>query len=130
MSDDDDASTEQDVDDTNNCPQSIRTQRSGPPPLVHVQEDAKPSSSEPYKLSKLPFSVVYFPVEIFHLLSEQTEAVIKQCCQCTRKFRTYIPNTDCVMPDGVCVFYSNAQDECPECDPDHWGWAWNKDLIP
>lgn len=63
-------------------------------------------------------------------LSVQTESVIKQCTVCSKPFRTYVPDTDCVMPDGASFFYSYPQDECPACDENCWGWQWNTDLFP
>ena len=52
---------------------------------------------------------------------------MKQCRQCSQEFCTYIPGTDCMMPDGASVFYSDPQEDCPNCDPNNWGAAWNKD---
>ena len=46
---------------------------------------------------------------------------MKECCQCGREYHTYIPNTDCEMPDGTSVFYREPQHECPACDPMQWG---------
>ena len=49
---------------------------------------------------------------------------------CGQQFRTYVAGVDTIMPDGASFFYSQPQDECPECDKDNWGWQWNIDLFP
>ena len=56
--------------------------------------------------------------------------MIEHCIKCSEPFRTYVTGKDTVMPDGTSVFYSVPQEECPLCDVAHWGWQWNKDLLP
>ena len=56
--------------------------------------------------------------------------MIKECIMCGKRFRTYLPEVDTVMPDGASFFYSEPQTECPECDQFNWGWQWNTDLFP
>jgi hypothetical protein len=50
----------------------------------------------------------------------ETEAVIQPCRTCSRPFRTYVPGTNCVMPDGTSFSYSEPQEECPCCDISQW----------
>ena len=64
-------------------------------------------------------------------LVKETEAVILPCKTCSLPFRTYyVPGTNCLMPDGTTLYYSEPQDECPCCDITQWGAHWNKELFP
>ena len=55
---------------------------------------------------------------------------MKDCSECHRSFRTYVPGEDTLMPDGSSFFYTHPQNECPACDEENWGWRWNIDLFP
>ena len=57
-------------------------------------------------------------------LVKETEAVILPCKTCSLPFRTYVPVTNCLMPDGTTFYYSEPQDECPCCDITQWGAHW------
>ena len=59
-----------------------------------------------------------------------TESVIKTCAGCVREFRTYVPETVCMLPDGGSVFYQDPQLLCPICDPEGYGAFMNRDLFP
>ena len=50
--------------------------------------------------------------------------------ECGGKFRTYIPDTHCLMPDGSTQLHVDPQDLCPECDPAAYGLFLNEDLYP
>ena len=63
-------------------------------------------------------------------VSVHTECVISSCAECNRKFRTYVPETVCVLPDGSSVFYRDAQMLCPLCDPNGFREFINQDLFP
>lgn len=60
----------------------------------------------------------------------QTETVFKECVDCGREFRTYVPETMCILPDGGSVFYNELQTKCPLCDTEGYGGFMNKDLFP
>ena len=54
---------------------------------------------------------------------------IVNCLDCNQKFRTYVPNTDCLLPDGNVVFYKEPQTLCPECTGGVF-LSINEDLFP
>ena len=64
------------------------------------------------------------------LCTVHTDCVIKACADCSRSFRTYVPDTMCTLPDGGSVFYRDPQLLCPLCDPESYGTFMNKDLFP
>ena len=41
----------------------------------------------------------------------------------------YVPNTDCLLPNGNPVYYKDSQDLCPECD-NFTDLDINEDLFP
>ena len=59
-----------------------------------------------------------------------TEPVVSTCVQCSRSFRTYIPDTICHLPGGRSVFYPSPQLKCPLCDVTHFGAFMNGDHFP
>ena len=61
---------------------------------------------------------------------EYTVPIITDCIKCGQKFRTYIPNTDCKLPDGTIQCHQQPQDECPDCDFTVLGSILNEDLFP
>lgn len=59
-----------------------------------------------------------------------TDPVIRPCGDCGREYRTYIPDTTCVLPGGINFSYVDPQVLCPLCDPQGWGAFMNEDLFP
>ena len=49
---------------------------------------------------------------------------------CGKDFYTYIPNTNCLIPDGSSPFYQEPQLLCPLCDDHEFGWWYNVDVFP
>ena len=49
--------------------------------------------------------------------------------KCGQKFRMYVPNTDCLLPNGNLVYYKDSRDLCPECD-NFTDLDINEDLFP
>ena len=43
--------------------------------------------------------------------SGETELVIQTCVTCSKPFRAYVPDTSCIMPDGIAFSYCDAQTE-------------------
>ena len=101
-------------------------QTSGHEAEVERFEEASCKSSSQQGMHIFEHNIIHM---CFSLVTE-TEAVILPCKSCSRPFRTYVPMTDCLMPDGTTFFYSEPQDECPCCDINQWGSHWNKDLFP
>ena len=64
------------------------------------------------------------------IILEETEAVVRECIDCQRKFRTYVPDTICSLPGGGSVTYPDPQLTCPLCDSKGWGAFMNYDLFP
>ena len=56
--------------------------------------------------------------------------MLKECNDCGGKFRTYVPETICYMPDGGSVYYIDPQMHCPLCDVNGFGGFMNVDLFP
>ena len=52
------------------------------------------------------------------------------CNACGRPFRTYVPDSFCVLPNGGMVTYVDPQLECPLCDSHGYGDFMNSDLFP
>ena len=59
-----------------------------------------------------------------------TKAIVASCQECGRDYFTYIPDTNCQMPDGSKLFYQEAQLLCPVCDSEEFGWWFNQELFP
>ncbi|XP_019861115.1 PREDICTED: uncharacterized protein LOC109589478 [Amphimedon queenslandica] len=51
------------------------------------------------------------------------------CVECSQLFRTYVPNTDCLLPDGNLVYCKESQTICPECSGGSF-LSINEDLFP
>ena len=47
--------------------------------------------------------------------SDNTLPKLANCVDCNQQFRTYVPNTDCLLPDGNLVYYKESQTLCQEC---------------
>ena len=71
-------------------------------------------------------NAIYLPLS--SLVS--TKAKVSACQGCARDFYTYIPDTDCKMPDGSTLFYQDPQLLCPLCDDQEFGWWFHIDLFP
>ena len=69
------------------------------------------------------------PIIIIIWCTAQAETVLKECVDCGREFRTYVPETMCILPDGGSVFYNEPQTKCPLCDVEGYGGFMNKDLF-
>ncbi len=52
------------------------------------------------------------------------------CIECSQQFRTYIPGTHCLMPDGGITCHQEPLLHCPDCEYDGIAMALNKDLFP
>ena len=65
---------------------------------------------------------------IFYTI-EYTLPVMVSCTDCNQKFRTYIPGTDCLLPDGSLQCHQEPQDTCPECSGGY-GIHFNTDIFP
>lgn len=59
-----------------------------------------------------------------------TVSVIENCMECSRPFRTFVPDSICELPDGSCVSYKDPQFLCPLCDSKGYGGFMNTDLFP
>ena len=64
----------------------------------------------------------------FYLLG-YTLPKIRVCVECAQQYRTYIPNTDCLFPDGKIVYYKQSQDKWPDCSGGSF-LSINEDLFP
>ena len=51
------------------------------------------------------------------------------CIECGTQFRTYIPGTDCLQPDGTVQCHQEPHDTCPDCSGGY-GIHLNFDLFP
>ena len=69
-------------------------------------------------------------ITIIYLLTVSTKAKVASCQGCGKNFYTYIPDTNCLMPDGSSLFYQEPQLLCPLCDDHEFGWWYNVDLFP
>ena len=52
-----------------------------------------------------------------------------QCVECSADFCTYIPGTDCLLPDGTIQCHQEPQDSRPSCSGGY-GIHLNQDLFP
>ena len=81
-----------------------------PPPLIHsdcrIESDTSKKNYTVYKFTHCNFFLI--------ATTKTTGPVIKNCETCSQRFRTYIPNSDCIMPDGMSFCYREPQNECPE----------------
>ena len=59
-----------------------------------------------------------------------TEPVLYKCMDCGRDYRTYVPGTDCELPDGSVQRHQEPQNCCPDCDFTVVGAMLNMDLFP
>ena len=59
-----------------------------------------------------------------------TLPIIVPCIDCGQNFRTYKPDTNCLMPDGSTQWHVEPQKQCPECDINGYGLFLNEDLFP
>ncbi len=59
-----------------------------------------------------------------------TKPVMEECISCGKTFRTYIPGSSCLMPDGGIICHEEPMSECPDCDFNGIGVALNGDLFP
>ncbi len=46
--------------------------------------------------------------------SRYTEPIMQNCAQCGMEYQTYVPNTDCQLPDGGVRRNVEAQIYCPD----------------
>ena len=76
------------------------------------------------------YIIVIFSIIYTNCFIECTQAIIALCIECGRKYRTYVPDSICSLPNGGLVSYKEPQLKCPMCDEGGYGDFMNFDLFP
>lgn len=58
-----------------------------------------------------------------------TRPILSSCIECHETFRTYVPGTDCLLPDNTVVCLQEPTEKCPNCSGGSW-LCINEDLFP
>ncbi len=74
--------------------------------------------------------IINLKIKLLLIGSRYADPVLKNCVECSTEYRTYVPGTSCILPDGGIQCHQEPQLSCPDCDFTVIGAMLNMDLFP